>query len=173
MESMDRAARQNLLVPGTRRTLLRNALVLIAPAASTVALKTLASMTDAGVRRVAIGNPASVPAGRYAREALLDAGLWPRVEPKLVLAQNVRQALDYVARGEVDAGLVYATDAAVMRGKVRTATEVPTRTPVLYPLALVKDARNRAAAEAFMQFLASQAAAATFARYGFGRAGGP
>jgi molybdate transport system substrate-binding protein len=169
METMDRAEKQGLLAPGTRRTLLRNALVLIAPAGSSAALKGLASLEDRAVRRIAIGNPASVPAGRYARAAMEQAGLWHKLEPKLIFAQNVRQALDYVARGEVDAGLVYATDAAVLTDKVRVAAEVPTTAPIAYPVALIKDSRNRALAESFARLLGSDAAQNLFARYGFSR----
>lgn len=167
MESMDRAEQQGLLAPGTRRTLLRNTLVLIAPASSAIAVTGLESLADPALRRIAIGNPASVPAGRYARESLQTAGLWSKLEAKYILAQNVRQALDYVARGEVDAGLVYATDAAIMAGKVRVTSEAPTSKPIVYPIAIVKDARNRAAAEAFSRFLGSDSARATFTRHGF------
>ncbi len=169
MESMDRAEKHGLLAPGTRRTLLRNALVLIVPAASTTKLTGLSSLEDAAVRRIAIGNPASVPAGRYARAAMEKVGIWSKLEPKLILAQNVRQALDYVARGEVDAGLVYATDALIMKDKVRVTAEAPTPIPILYPVALVKDSRNRALAESFAKFLGSDAAQRVFARYRFSR----
>jgi molybdate transport system substrate-binding protein len=169
METMDRAETQGLLAPGTRRTLLRNSLVLIAPAATSTALTGLASLEKAAVRRIAIGNPASVPAGRYARAAMEQAGVWRKLEPKLIMAQNVRQALDYVARGEVDAGLVYATDAAIMAGKVQVAAEVPTTTPIAYPVALVKDSRNRALGEAFSRLLGTDAAWKIFGRYGFSR----
>jgi molybdate transport system substrate-binding protein len=167
MVTMDRAEKQNLLAPGTRRNLLHNKLVLIAPAASTISLSSLASLGNAAVRRVAIGNPAAVPAGRYAKAALEAAGLWSKLEPKHILAQNVRQALDYVARGEVDAGIVYATDAAIMKGKVRVAAEIPLDEPIAYPVAIVKDTRNRALADAFSQMLQSPAAQAIFTRYGF------
>lgn len=167
MESMDRAEKQSLLAPGTRRTLLANKLALIAPTGASVPLTGLASLEDAAVRRIAIGNPASVPAGRYAREAMEKAGVWAKLEPKLILAQNVRQALDYVARGEVDAGLVYATDAAIMADKVKVAAEIPTTTPILYPVALVNDSRNRALAEAFVKTLTSSQAQGIFKRYGF------
>ena len=165
-ESMDRAEKLGLLAAGTRRVLLRNRLILIAPAGAG-AISGLASLHNAAVRRIAIGNPASVPAGRYAREALEKAGLWAKLEPKLIMAQNVRQALDYVARGEVDAGLVYATDAAIMAGKVRIAAEIPTTTPIVYPLALIHDTRNRAAAEALLRLLSTDAAKDVFTRYGF------
>ena len=166
-ESMDRAQQQGLLAPGTRRTVLRNTLVLIAPSSSPLPLTDLRSLEDATVRRIAIGNPNSVPAGRYARDALKSAGLWSRLEPKYILAQNVRQALDYVARGEVDAGLVYATDAAIMAGKVRVVAQMPTIQAIQYPLALVKDARNRALAEDFSRFLGSAQASSVFSRHGF------
>jgi len=169
VESMDRAQKQGLLTPGTRRTLLRNKLVLIAPAESSATLTSLASLDNGSVRRIAIGNPASVPVGRYSREAMEKAGVWSRLEPKYIFAQNVRQALDYVARGEVDAGLVYATDAAIMADKVRVAAEIPTTTPISYPVALINDSRNRALADAFLQMLASGSAQAIFTRYGFSR----
>jgi molybdate transport system substrate-binding protein len=119
------------------------------------------------VRRIAIGNPASVPAGRYAREALESAGLWSKLEPKYILAQNVRQALDYVARGEVDAGVVYATDAAIMTDKVRVAAQIATQTPIAYPIAIVKDTRHRALADSFSKLLGAPAAQEVFKRYGF------
>jgi molybdate transport system substrate-binding protein len=167
MATMDRAEKQNLLAPGSRRTLLHNKLVLIAPAASTTALSGLASLEDAAVHRIAIGNPAAVPAGRYAKTALEAAGLWSKLEPKYILAQNVRKALDYVARGEVDAGIVYSTDAAIMKGKVRVAAEIPLDKPIAYPVAIVKDTRNRALAEAFSKMLGSPEAQAIFTRYGF------
>jgi molybdate transport system substrate-binding protein len=167
MESMERAEKQGLLASGTRRTLLRNQLVLIAPAGSKTPVEGLASLQEAAVRRIALGNPASVPAGRYARQALESAGLWSKLEPKCIFAQNVRQALDYVARGEVDAGLVYATDAAIMADKVRVAADVPTDRSIVYPIAVVKDTRNHAVADAFLQFLGSSEAQAVFARYGF------
>jgi len=167
MESMDRAEQRSLLAPGTRRTLLGNKLTLIAPASASIPLTGLASLADAAVRRIAIGNPASVPAGRYAREAMDRAGVWNRLEPKLILAQHVRQVLDYVARGEVDAGLVYATDAAIMAEKVKVKAEIPTSTPIAYPVALVNDTRKRALAEAFMKTLTSPQAQSIFKRYGF------
>lgn len=167
MESMDRAEKQSLLAPGTRRTLLANKLVLIAPASATTPLTGLASLEAAAVRRIAIGNPASVPAGRYARDAMEKAGVWAKLQPKFILAQNVRQALDYVARGEVDAGLVYATDAAIMADKVRVTAEIPTSTPIAYPVALVNDTRNRVLAEAFMKTLTSPQAQGIFKRHGF------
>jgi molybdate transport system substrate-binding protein len=164
---MDRAEKQGLLAPGTRRTLLSNELVLIVPAGAKAKPSGLTGLEDATVRHIAIGNPASVPAGRYARDALQKAGLWSKLEPKYVFAQNVRQALDYVARAEADAGIVYSTDAVIMAGKVVIAAAVPLDRPIVYPVAIVKDARNRASAESFLRSLGSPQARAIFARYGF------
>ena len=166
-DSMDRAEKQGLLLSGSRRDLLRNKLVLIVPVAAPEATTGLASLAHDAVRRIAVGNPASVPAGRYAREALQNAGLWSKLEPKLIYAQNVRQALDYVARGEVDAAFVYATDAAIMPGKVRVAAEIPAATPIVYPIALINDSRNRSLAESFMIYVQSKPARSVFARHGF------
>ena len=118
--------------------------------------------------RVAIGNPAGVPAGRYAKGALESAKLWAAVEPKAVMAQSVRQALDYVARGEVEAGFVYATDAAIMKDKVRVVATIATATPITYPIAAIAGSPNPAAARRVLGFLASPAAQAVLARHGFG-----
>src|SRR5688572_22669650 len=108
---MDELERQNLIVSATRRAFARNVLTVIKPADSRIDIAKPADLLDARVRRIVIGSPKTVPAGQYAEESLRALGLWDRLEPKLVFAENVRQALDYVARGEVDAGFVYTTDA--------------------------------------------------------------
>ncbi len=125
------------------------------------------SRASADVKRIAYGNPASVPVGRYTQGALEAAGLWTAVQAKSVLAQNVRQSLDYVSRGEVDAGFVFATDAAIMPDKVKVALRVPSQTPVTYPIAVT--AREAAAQEAqrFVAYVLSPAGQAILARYGF------
>jgi len=167
-DTMDKAEAQHLIVPGTRRNFVANALVMIVPADSALGLTGPADLARPGVRRVAIGNPASVPAGRYTKGALEAARLWAGVEPKAVLAQSVRQALDYVARGEVEAGFVYATDAAVMSEKVRIVATVPTAVPITYPVAAVAGGPGGGAARHFLEFLATPAARAVLARHGFG-----
>ena len=121
------------------------------------------------MRQVAVGVPASVPVGRYTKAVLEKAGLWAQIEAKMIGAQSVRQVLDYVARGEVDAGFVYATDAALMPGKVRIAFTVPTEQPVLYPIAVVAASGNAATAERFVAYVASPPAQTVLARYGFGK----
>lgn len=166
-DAMDRAEAQKLLAPGSRHNFAGNTLVLVTPGDSTLNLKSLADLQGAEVRRIALGNPSGVPAGRYARGALEAAGLWPAVEPKAVFAQNVRQGLDYVARGEVEAGFVYGTDAAVQKDKVKLAFAVPTGMPILYPVATVAASPNADAARRFVAFVLSPAGRAVLARHGF------
>lgn len=166
-ESMDKADAQQLLVPGTRRPFAANTLVLVTPADSALPLRALADLGRADVKRVALGKPEGVPAGRYAKGALDAAGLWPVVQAKAVYAINVRQALDYVARGEVEAGFVYATDAAVQKDKVKVALTVPTATPIAYPVAVVAGSANAEAARRFIDFVTSPAGQAVLARHGF------
>lgn len=166
-ESMDQAQAQSLLLAGTRRDFVSNTLVVVVPAAAAALPATLREVAALG--RIAIGLPASVPAGRYARSALEQAGLWAQVEPKMIGASSVRQALDYVARAEVDASFVYATDAALMPGKVKVAFTVPTTRPVRYPIAVLSGAPNAADGRRFVDFLFTPPAQAVLARYGFGR----
>jgi len=168
-ETMDQAQAHGLIPAAERRDVVSNTLVVIVPARGGRAPRTLTDLTQAGYARIAIGLPASVPVGRYTRSVLEGAGLWSAIAPKTIGAQNVRQALDYVARGEVDAGFVYATDAALMPDRVRVAMTVPTPRPVRYPVAPLKAAPQPALARQFVAFLTGDAARAVFARHGFGQ----
>ena len=166
--TLDKAQLEKLLVVGTRRVFARNALVLITPIDSKLATpKALADLREAAYSRIALGAPAGVPAGRYAQGALQGAGLWDAVAAKAVYATNVRQALDYVARGEVDAGFVYATDAQAVRDKVRVAFDVATPTPIVYPLAVIRGSQQADLARAFVEFTLSPKGQAVLASYGF------
>ncbi len=166
-ETMDAAEAKTLIAPRSRRDFVANTLVLIVPSDSRLTLASLNDLQDAAIKRVALGNPSGVPAGRYARAALQAATLWQAIEPKAVYAQSVRQSLDYVARGEVDAGFVYATDAALLKDKVKLAFAVPTATAIRYPIAVVAGASNPDAARRFIDFVLSPAGQAVLARYGF------
>jgi molybdate transport system substrate-binding protein len=166
-ETMDDAQRQDLVDGATRVDFVRNSLVVIAPSDSKAVPKSLADLGTES--RIAIGQPASVPVGRYTKSVLEQAKLWSTIEPKMIAAQSVRQALDYVARGEVDAGFVYATDAAIMADKVRVAFAVPTTKPILYPIAVVKNAGDKVLAERFVRYVTSPDAQAVLARYGFAK----
>jgi molybdate transport system substrate-binding protein len=168
-ETMDRAQQQRLLATGSRRDFVSNSLVMITPVEGGLPLRALADLQQAGVKRVAVGKPEGVPAGRYAKGALEAAQLWPVVEPKAVYAQNVRQALDYVARGEAEAGFVYGTDALVQKDKVRIVLTVPTATPIRYPVAVVQHGPNAAGARAFIDFILSAEGQAVLATYGFAK----
>ena len=166
-ETMDAAQQQGLVRAADRADFVRNALVVIAPVdakAPPAALKDLAAPGAAGV---ALALPASVPVGRYAKHALEAAGLWGAVQAKAVNTTNVRQSLDYVARGEVDAGFVYATDAKQGGDKVKTIVEVPVETPVTYPIAVLEGSKDKKDAAAFVAFVAGPKGQAILAKYGF------
>ena len=168
METMDVAAMHGLISAKGRRTFARNRLVLIVPADSTLTMTRLDHIGQPSVRWIAISNPASVPVGRYTRHALNAAKLWQTLPAnKVITTQNVRQSLNYVARGEVDAGFVYATDAAIIRGKVKVAFEVPTEVAIRYPIAPVTDSANIAEATRFIAYVMSPAAQAILAKHGF------
>lgn len=165
--AMDKAVAEKVVDPATRQDFAANTLVLIVPADSRFAPASLSDLTSANVKRIAYGDPASVPIGRYAQGALQAAGLWDAVSAKSVLASNVRQSLDYVSRGEVDAAFVFSTDAAIMPDRVRVALTVPTQTPVSYPIALVEGSRRAEDARAFIAYVLSPAGQAVLAKYGF------
>ncbi|GGW99729.1 molybdate ABC transporter substrate-binding protein [Undibacterium macrobrachii] len=166
-ETMDAAEKQGLVANIDRHNFVKNNLVLIVPKDSQFSPKRLQDLTQVQVKRIAIGNPASVPVGRYTVHALASVKLWPGLESKAINTQNVRQSLDYVARGEVDAGFVYATDASIMSDKVTVAFEVPLDVAISYPIAIVKDSKNREEAKRFIRFLASAQSQAILSKYGF------
>lgn len=167
--TMDQAQAQGLVKREQRRNVVSNSLVLIVPAASTQQPRSLGELAQPAYQRVAIGLPASVPVGRYTQQVLQAAGLWTAIEPRMIGANNVRQALDYVARGEVDAGFVYATDAALVPGKVKVALTVPMAEPILYPAAPMAGSAQPELAQRFVQWLLTPPAQAVLARHGFGQ----
>ncbi len=167
--TMDQAQEQGLVKAGERHDFVSNALVVIVPLAANQQPSALADLAQPAYARIAIGQPASVPVGRYTKTVLEQAGIWPAIMPKTIAAQSVRQALDYVARAEVDAGFVYATDAAIMPDKVKVAFNVPTTTPIRYPVAPVAASANHATAQDFVAFLSTAPAQAVLASYGFGQ----
>ncbi|HMO47038.1 MAG TPA: molybdate ABC transporter substrate-binding protein [Rubrivivax sp.] len=168
-ETMDQAQSQGLVKADQRRDVVSNSLVVIVPAGAGKIPAALADLSQPAFARIAIGLPASVPVGRYTKSVLEGANLWGAIEPKMIGANNVRQALDYVARSEVDAGFVYATDAAIMPDKVKVAFTVPTPKPILYPVAVLTGAPNPAEGAKFVDFLFTPPAQAVLAKYGFGK----
>ena len=168
-DTMDRAVKQKWVDAATRRDFAANELVLVEPATGGVALRTLQDLYRPAVRRIAVGKPATVPVGRYTRQALESAGLWAALAPRMVQADNVRQVLDYVARGEVEAGFVYRTDAVAIPAKVRVVLVVAGHDRVRYPVAVATDAPQQALAQAFAAYLLAPAAQEILARHGFGK----
>ena len=168
MEFLDQ---RRLLAPDTRVTLLRNSLVLIAPASSPVNLKIgpgFALAAALGGERLAMANPDSVPAGKYGRHALETLGVWTAVEKRIARTENVRAALALVARGEASLGIVYGTDMLAEKS-VRIVDTFPATShpPILYPAAVVATSVSPAA-RPMLDYLRSPAAASIWEKYGFG-----
>lgn len=168
-KDMDYAGSHGLILPGSRIDFAANTLVLIVPNGSKAGLASFKGLESPSVQRIAVGNPKSVPAGRYAEEVFRSFGLLDRISGKLIYTENVRQALDYVARGEVDAGVVYSTDAAVMGKAVTVAAVAPANShkPIVYPMAVVKASKNGAYARAFVSLVTSKAGMEILQKYGF------
>ncbi|HVI56707.1 MAG TPA: molybdate ABC transporter substrate-binding protein [Luteibacter sp.] len=165
--AMNKAVAAKAIDPASRRDFATNRLVLIVPKGGDRHVASPADLKADSVKRVAYGDPASVPVGRYTRAALEQQGLWDAVSAKGVLAQNVRQSLDYVARGEVDAGFVFATDASLMKDKVDVVATVPTPTPITYPIAVVAGSKQGREAASFEAFVQSPEGRGILAGFGF------
>ena len=168
-QQMDNLEKKGLLLDGTRQNFTGNSLVLIMPASSSLRLKSFEDLTDAKVGRIAIGNPKTVPAGQYAQDSLTAMGLWDKLQSRFIPGENVRQVLDYVSRDEVEAGLVYATDAAVGEDKIRVVATAPkgTHEEIIYPIAVIKDSKNSDAAKKFIELTLSKTGKDILAKYGF------
>jgi molybdate transport system substrate-binding protein len=166
---MDELEKHKLIVAPSRRVFARNVLTVIKPADSRIDIAKPADLVDARVTRIAVGHPRTVPAGQYTEECLRALGLWERLQPKIVFTENVRQALDYVSRGEVDAGFVYTTDAAARSQNVKEAFRPAEDTyrPIVYPGAVVTSSRHPALAQAFLDHLSGAIGRAVLARSGF------
>jgi molybdate transport system substrate-binding protein len=165
---MDVLEKAGLVVPGFRKSMLSNTLVVVVPADSQIKISFEADLAGRSVRRIALAETSSVPVGVYSKKFFESVGMWSAIAPKVIPTENVRATLAAVESGNVDAGIVYKTDALISK-KVRVAFEVPaSRGPAIsYPFALVKGAPNERAARAFLEHLASKEARAVFAKYGF------
>jgi molybdate transport system substrate-binding protein len=170
-KEMDSLQSRGLLMPDTRRDLVKNSVVLIVPTGST-SISGFQDLTKAAVKTVAVGEPQTVPAGKYAQEVLTHFGIYDQLKTKLVLAKDVRQVLTYVETRNANAGIVYATDAKISK-KVAVVATAPadSHSPVVYPAAVVKNSKNPAGAKAFLEFLSGEKARTVFQKYGFIPAG--
>jgi molybdate transport system substrate-binding protein len=165
---MDALEKKGLIIRETRKSRLSNSLVIVAAADGSPPIETPKDLATDKVKRLALAEPKTVPAGIYAREYLQKQKLWSAVQAKVIPTENVRAALAAVEAGNADAGIVYKTDAAISK-KVRIAYEVPRadNPPISYPLAVVKEGKEPEAAKRFLQYLNSDAAAKIFEKFGF------
>ena len=171
LDWMDFVDQRHLLLPDTRVNLLRNTLVLIAPASSKASLAigpNFGLAAALGQERLAMANPDSVPAGKYGKAALEKLGVWPAVEKQVARAENVRAALALVSRGEAPFGIVYSTDALAEKG-VRVVGTFPPDSypPIIYPAALLATSKSPAG-KPLLSYLRAPAARATWEKFGFG-----
>ncbi|MBW4632718.1 MAG: molybdate ABC transporter substrate-binding protein [Iphinoe sp. HA4291-MV1] len=166
-KQMDALEQKGLLLPGTRANLANNSLVLVVPSNST-GVTSFNTLSDAKVKKIAIGEPRSVPAGQYGEQVLQNLNLLQKIKPKLVYGSNVRQVLAAVESGNADAGLVYATDAKITnKVKVAVVASEKSHSPIVYPMAVLKSSKNVDAAKEFVQFLSGDSAVAVLKKYGF------
>jgi molybdate transport system substrate-binding protein len=166
-KQMNELKNKGLLVNNTDKNLLENSLVLIVPKDSST-VKDFSDLATDKVKKVALGEPKTVPAGQYANEVLTYFKILDKVQPKTVLGNDVREVLTWVETGNADAGIVYATDAKISnKVKVVATASENSHKPVLYPVAAIKDSKNIEAAKEFIQFLSGDKAKAIFEKYGF------
>lgn len=165
---MDNLQNGGLILDDTRKDLLRNTIVLTVPRHSTLRLSDFASLTGANVSRVAIGDPVSVSSGMYGKQALEQLGVYSQLKSKLILCSDVRAVLTYVENGDVDAGIVYRTD-ALISDRVELAAEGPAEVnaTIVYPVAVIKASKDPDAARRYLDFLSGEEARAVFEEYGF------
>jgi molybdate transport system substrate-binding protein len=164
---MNALVEKNLVDRNSVRPLLENKIVLIKPAGTTTPVKDFSSVPQA--KEIALGDPASVPAGQYAKEAFTKLGIWDEINAKASLGTNVTQVLNWVGEGSAEVGVVYATDAA-QSNKVEIVAELPAgvlSVPVIYPVGMVAASAHPAEAKLFIDFLASDEGLTVFKAYGF------
>jgi len=166
--NMDALQKENLIVNTSRKNLLDNTLVLVVPTGSTLGLTSISDLATSKVSKIAVGDPASVPAGTYANLAFTELGITAAVQSKLVLCANVTQVLTTVASGNVDAGLVYSTD-ALSSTQVKVVGQAPAdiNAQIVYPEAVLTNSKVPAAAQAYLNYLSGSSAVASFIQYGF------
>jgi molybdate transport system substrate-binding protein len=168
-KDMDDIGKKDLIAPNSRKDFAKNGIVLVQPTNSIIPLQTLTDLQKKEIKKIVIGNPKTVPAGRYAEEALRHHNLWDAVKDKLIFAENVRQALDYVVRDEVDAGLVYSTDAMARSKEVKVVMKLPegSHQPVIYPIGVIKGTKEESLSKAFVDFVISAEGQRILSQYGF------
>ena len=167
-KQMDTLEEGGYIIKDTRKTLLVNKVVLISPLDSESSVTSFEELVNPEVENIGIGDPTSVPVGQYSEEIFTNLDIWDEINAKAVYGSDVRTVLTWVEAGEVDFGLVYATDAA-STDKIKVLTEAPegSHKEVSYPVAVIKSSNNVDAAQAFLDYLSSEEAAEVFVKYGF------
>ena len=164
MDTLDQAGK---LVAGTRKDIARNRLVLIVPRSSR-GVQSFDRLTQPDIKRIAIGEPRSVPAGQYAEQVLRKRKLYDDLKPKFVFGNNVRQVLAAVQSGNAEAGFVYLTDAKISNQvKIALTADEADHAPIVYPVAVLRSSKNIEAAKEFVQYLSSTDAKTVLSKYGF------
>lgn len=166
---MDDLESKNLLVPGARRPFARNEIVLAQPARSTIKIGGFEDLRKPEVKIIGLGNPTTVPAGLYASETLQYFNVWKDLKSRFIFGESVRQVLDYIARGEVDAGIVFLTDAKVRPNEVKIIATAPagSHRPIIYPIAVIKGSKRENLAREFVGFIGTEQARKILEKYGF------
>ncbi|KYZ75369.1 molybdate ABC transporter substrate-binding protein [Anaerosporomusa subterranea] len=167
-KQMDDLEKSNLINKATRKNLVENKLVLIVPSTSKLENVNFEGLTQAGIQKIALGEPKVVPAGQYAQQVLLKLDVWDKLKDKVVYAKDVRTVLAYTETGNVEAGIVYKTDAASSQ-KVRIAATAPegSHQPIVYPIAVLSGAKQSKAANEFVAYLFGAESKAIFEKNGF------
>ena len=167
-KQMEALQQMGLIDENSRRAILNNRLVLVAPVDSSLSMTEVGTLAQDSIRRIAISEPNSVPAGIYGREALTHLGVWTAVQPKLIPSGDVRSTLAYVESVEVDVGIVYQTDAELSK-KVRIIYQFPdsSHSPIVYPAAVLRNTGHKVLAQTFLDYLQTAEVAAIFEKYGF------
>lgn len=167
-KQMNDLEEKNLVNKATRKNLVENKLVVVVPKESKLQIAKYEDLTNDGIQKLALGETATVPAGQYAQEVLKKLSLWDKVQDKVVFAKDVRTVLAYVETGNVEAGIVYKTDAA-SSDKIKIAATAPegSHQPIVYPAAVLSGAKQSKDAEAFLTYLFSPESKAVFEKYGF------
>ncbi len=166
-EFMNQLADKGLIVSSSRTDFTSNQMVVIVPVNSGYTITGLENLLSSSFRRIAVGVPETVPAGRYAKTALMQAGLWDQLQDKLIFGNSVRQVLAYTIREEVEAGFVYASDIMAANNKVRTVMRLKDTDPILYPVAIIALSNQKDNGAVFIRFLLSESGQRILDQYGF------
>jgi molybdate transport system substrate-binding protein len=168
-KDVDALEGKGILVSGARKNFASNAIVLIIPVSSKSSLKSFEGLAAPEIKKIAAGSFKTSPAGRYAEEAFAYYKILPSIKDKLVFGETVRQVLDYTARGEVDAGVVYSTDAMARAKEIKIVAVAPDKShkPIVYPIAIIKGSKNERAAKAFIDLVVSDEGKKILEKYGF------